>query len=137
MILGFFIIKASNGLEAIVDNGTSTERKVFIMPMTKEMNDKLSEALKEVKIGDKPALDIIKEIHDKAESKDKVQKANEELIEKRDNYENEIKTLKEKITENEKSIKDKDSEIEKSWQTRHRVCGKCQSNCLKEVFCSG
>ncbi len=79
--------------------------------MTKTLHDKLSEALKDVKIGDDSAFDLVKGYYDSAEAKDKVQKANDDLVAKRDAHEAEIKELKDSIAEKDTSLSDKDSEI--------------------------
>ena len=83
------------------------------MAMQKALHDKLKELLGEEKIGEDKVLELVVNAFDGAEAKEKVQKANEDLIKKRDELVGSEKELKEKVATLEQSIGEKDKEIEK------------------------
>ena len=87
------------------------------MAMQKALHDLLKKVLGDEKSGDKKLLDIVSEWHGSTETNvvsiEKLEKANKELIEKRDKSESTEKELKEKVTTLETTVKDKDVEIGK------------------------
>lgn len=79
------------------------------------LSKELKEALKGVKVGEGDSavsvLKLVEEINDKAEAKDKVQKANEELTTQRKEWEKQEKEFKSKISSFEKALKEKDDKL--------------------------
>ena len=75
------------------------------MAMPKNIHDKLKELLKDAKEGDKSLLDTIAEWQDAAEAKEKVQKANDEIIKERETLKTEIKELKKSVSGKEDEVK--------------------------------
>lgn len=75
------------------------------------LSKEIREALKDVKIGDESALSLVETWKDKAEAKDKVQKANDDLTTQRKEWEAEKKEYKSKLSEFEKSDKEKSEKL--------------------------
>lgn len=82
------------------------------MPLSTSLHKALKELLTDKEHDGKKLIDIIAEINDKAEAKDKVQKANEDISSERDTLKEEVKTLKAKVAESETAIKTKETELE-------------------------
>lgn len=87
------------------------------MAMQKALHDLLKKTLGDEKSGDDKLLKIVSGWYETTEadtaSIEKLEKANKELIEKRDASDTSEKELKEKVVTLEKSVTDKDAEIEK------------------------
>ena len=83
------------------------------MAMQKALHDKIKELVSDEKIGEDKVLKLIVAAFDSAEAKEKVQTANDELTQKRDELTASEKELKEKVVTLEQSVTDKDAEIEK------------------------
>lgn len=81
--------------------------------MKKALHDKFKEFLKDEELDGVNLINVITELSDKADAKEKVQTANDEISKERDDLKTEVKTLKEKTTELETGVKEKDTEIEK------------------------
>jgi hypothetical protein len=73
------------------------------------LGKKIKDALKGLE--DKSILTDVEAIADKAEAKDKVQKANDDLVTQRTEWQEKEKVYKSKSAENETAIKDKDKKI--------------------------
>lgn len=79
------------------------------------LEKKIVEALKGLE--DKSILVTVEGIQDKADAKEKVQKANDDLVSQRKDWEDKEKAYKATITENDTSIKDKDVKIKELEQS--------------------
>ena len=75
------------------------------------LNKIIKDALKDLKIGEESAVSVVEAAFDKAEAKDKVQKANEELTAQRKEWEAKDKEYKASISKFEKSEKEKSERI--------------------------
>jgi len=73
----------------------------------------LKKVLADLKVGEKFVIDIVTDLDDKAEAKDKVQKANDDLTKQREKWETSEKDYKTKVEGFETSVKDKDTEIKR------------------------
>ncbi len=87
------------------------------MAMQKALHDLLKKTLGDEKNGDEKLFKIVSGWYETTEANtasiDKLEKANKELIEKRDAFESTEKEFKEKVATLEQSVTEKDAEIEK------------------------